>query len=51
MAQPFEVISVLVALEFVAMAAIVLLLGPLEAVVSVVPLMVVLLIALVVYWR
>ncbi|WP_191967056.1 MULTISPECIES: hypothetical protein [Haloferax] len=51
MAQPFEIISVLVALEFVGMAAVLLLLGPLEAVVSVVPLMVVLLVALLVYWR
>ncbi|WP_416839470.1 hypothetical protein [Haloferax sp. DFSO52] len=50
MAKPFEVISVLVALEFVVLAAIVLLVGPLEAVVGVVPLMLVLLIGLGVYW-
>ena len=51
MARPATVVSVLVALEFVAMSAAVLLIGPTEAVIGVVPLALLFLIVLVLYFR
>jgi hypothetical protein len=49
MASPADVISVLVVLEFVAMAAVVLVLFPFDVVAPVVPLLVVFLVALLLY--
>lgn len=49
MANPVEVISVLVVLEFVVMSAVVLLLVPLEVAAPLVPLLLVFLIALQMY--
>lgn len=49
MANPAEVISVLVALEFVVMSAVVLLLVPLEIAAPIIPLLLVFLIALQMY--
>ena len=49
MANPAEVISVLVALEFVVLSAVVLLLIPLEVAAPVIPLLLVFLIALQLY--
>lgn len=46
MARPSEVVSVLVALEFVVMAVVVLLLVPLEVALPLVPLLLVFLVAL-----
>jgi hypothetical protein len=51
MARPATVVSVLVALEFVAMSAVVLLIGPTEAVIGLVPLALFFLIVLVLYFR
>jgi hypothetical protein len=50
MTRPAEVISVLVALEFVVTSAIVLLLVPLEAAAPILPLVLVFLVALHRYW-
>ena len=49
MANPIEVISVLMVLEFVVMASVVLLLVPLEAAAPLIPLLLVFLIALQIY--
>lgn len=49
MANPAEVVSVLVALEFVVMSAVVLLLVPLEIAAPIIPLLLVFLIALQMY--
>lgn len=49
MANPAEVISVLVALEFVVLSAVVLLLVPLEVAAPVIPLLLVFLVALQLY--
>lgn len=49
MSSPVEVVSVLVALEFVVMAAVVLLLVPFEAAAPLIPLLLVFLIALQMY--
>ena len=49
MADQSEIVSVLVALEFVVMASIVLLLVPFETAVSVIPLLSIFLIALLLY--
>ncbi|SFK65593.1 hypothetical protein SAMN04487950_0420 [Halogranum rubrum] len=51
MARPATVASVLVALEFVAMSAVVLLIGPTEAVLGAVPFALFFLIVLVLYFR
>ncbi|WP_423745985.1 hypothetical protein V5735_08565 (plasmid) [Haladaptatus sp. SPP-AMP-3] len=49
MVAPSEIVSALVAVEFVVMASIVLLVGPFEAAISLIPLLLVFLIALLLY--
>ncbi|WP_435359325.1 hypothetical protein [Haloarchaeobius sp. DFWS5] len=51
MASAREVISVLVALEFVLLGVFVLFIAPLESILGVIPLMLVFTVALVAYWR